>query len=58
MKASPVSGAGPNRPSSEAIRVDSTTTITPAGKNASAVDIADQPDSVCRYCVTRNWNEI
>ena len=58
MKASAVSGAGPNRPSSEAIRVDRTTTITPAGRNASAVDSADQPARVCRYCVTRNWNEM
>src|ERR1700683_1732496 len=58
LKASPVSGAGPNRPSSDPIRVDRTTTITPAGRKASAVDMADQPDSVCRYCVTRNWKEI
>ena len=58
VKASAVSGAGPNRPSNPAIWVDRTTTITPAGKNASAVPIADQPARVCRYCVTRNWNEM
>ena len=39
------------------IRVDSTATITPAGRNASAVAIADQWARVCRYWVTRNWNE-
>ena len=44
--------------SNPAIWVDRTTTITPAGRNASAVPIADQPARVCRYCVTRNWNEM
>ena len=58
VKASAVSGPGPNRPSSGPIRVDSRTTITPAGRNASAVLTADQPARVCRYCVTRNWNEM
>lgn len=39
------------------IRVDSTATTTPAGRNASAVAIADHEASVCRYWVTRNWKE-
>ena len=47
----------PNRPMIAPIRVDRTATITPAGRNASAVESADQPDRLCRYCVTRNWNE-
>ncbi len=53
-----MSGAGPNLPSSDPILMDSTTTTTPAGRNASAVERAYQPDRVCRYWVTRNWNEI
>ncbi len=36
---------------------DSTATIAPAGKNASAAPIADQPARLCRYWVARNWNE-
>ena len=46
--------AVPNRSMIVPIRVDSTATITPAGRKASAVDSADQPFRVCRYCVTRN----
>ena len=42
LKATAVRGAGPKRPSSEAIRVDRTTTMTPAGRNASAVASADR----------------
>src|SRR5579872_1991393 len=55
--AAATSGPGPNLPSSPAIRSDSTTTTSPAGRNASAVPIADQPDSDCRYWVIRNWKD-
>ena len=39
------------------IRVDSTATTTPAGRNASAVARADHAARLCRYWVTRNWND-
>ena len=51
-----VMGTGPNRPIIWPIPVDRIATTTPAGRKASAVDIADHPARLCRYWVSRNWN--
>ena len=50
-----ISRAVPKRSTSGPIRVEPNATSRPAGRNASAVSIADQPFSACRYSVMTNW---
>ena len=47
--------AVPKRSTSGPSRGAPNATSRPAGRNASAVSIADQPFIVCRYSVATNW---
>jgi hypothetical protein len=47
--------AVPSRWRTGPIRVEPSTTMTPAGKKARAMVIGDQPSESCTYKVTMNW---
>ena len=50
-----ISGVVPTRVASGPILGAPKATISPAGRNASAVPSADQPSSCCMYSVPMNW---